>query len=142
MGENEKDRIMEAAAPEMSMPAEFEAEEESSAAEIAAGEETVAEGAAADEAAAEGAESEQEEPEAAEAEPRKKLDLEGLEGLRGDGVAKWYVVHTYSGHENQQLAGLPCQQQDSHDPEQYGTGYYRRYNRYSPTHDSIRGLPQ
>ena len=25
--------------------------------------------------------------------------LEG-EGLRGDGVAKWYVVHTYSGHEN------------------------------------------
>ena len=27
----------------------------------------------------------------------KKLDLEGL---RGDGEAKWYVVHTYSGHEN------------------------------------------
>lgn len=25
--------------------------------------------------------------------------LEG-EGLRGDGRAKWYVVHTYSGHEN------------------------------------------
>ena len=25
--------------------------------------------------------------------------LEG-EGLRGDGQAKWYVVHTYSGHEN------------------------------------------
>ena len=24
--------------------------------------------------------------------------LEG-EGLRGDGQAKWYVVHTYSGHE-------------------------------------------
>ena len=22
------------------------------------------------------------------------------EGLRGDGNAKWYVVHTYSGHEN------------------------------------------
>lgn len=22
------------------------------------------------------------------------------EGLRGDGTAKWYVVHTYSGHEN------------------------------------------
>ena len=22
------------------------------------------------------------------------------EGLRGDGSAKWYVVHTYSGHEN------------------------------------------
>ena len=30
----------------------------------------------------------------------KKLNLEGLEGLRGDGEAKWYVVHTYSGHEN------------------------------------------
>ena len=30
----------------------------------------------------------------------KKLDLDSLEGLRGDGVAKWYVVHTYSGHEN------------------------------------------
>lgn len=29
-----------------------------------------------------------------------KLDLENLEGLRGDGEAKWYVVHTYSGHEN------------------------------------------
>ena len=26
----------------------------------------------------------------------KKLNLEGLEGLRGDGEAKWYVVHTYS----------------------------------------------
>ena len=25
--------------------------------------------------------------------------LEG-EGLRGDGTAKWYVVHTYSGYEN------------------------------------------
>ena len=29
-----------------------------------------------------------------------KLDIENLEGLRGDGEAKWYVVHTYSGHEN------------------------------------------
>ncbi len=29
-----------------------------------------------------------------------ELDLEGLEGLRGDGEPKWYVVHTYSGHEN------------------------------------------
>ena len=28
--------------------------------------------------------------------------LEG-EGLRGDGQAKWYVVHTYSGHENLSL---------------------------------------
>ncbi len=26
--------------------------------------------------------------------------LEG-EGIRGDGQAKWYVVHTYSGHEKQ-----------------------------------------
>ena len=25
--------------------------------------------------------------------------LEG-EGLRGDGTAKWYVIHTYSGYEN------------------------------------------
>lgn len=30
----------------------------------------------------------------------KALNLEELEGLRGDGEAKWYVVHTYSGHEN------------------------------------------
>ena len=29
-----------------------------------------------------------------------KLDLENLEGLRGDGEAKWCVVNTYSGHEN------------------------------------------
>ncbi len=30
----------------------------------------------------------------------KVLNLDELEGLRGDGEAKWYVVHTYSGHEN------------------------------------------
>ena len=30
----------------------------------------------------------------------KAGNLNELEGLRGDGVAKWYVVHTYSGHEN------------------------------------------
>jgi len=29
-----------------------------------------------------------------------ELDLSSLKGLRGDGEAKWYVVHTYSGHEN------------------------------------------
>ena len=29
-----------------------------------------------------------------------ELELDNLEGLRGDGEAKWYVVHTYSGHEN------------------------------------------
>lgn len=28
------------------------------------------------------------------------LNLDELEGLRGDGEAKWYVIHTYSGHEN------------------------------------------
>lgn len=28
------------------------------------------------------------------------------EGLRGDGVAKWYVVHTYSGHENKVKANI------------------------------------
>ena len=32
-------------------------------------------------------------------ETRPALNLDELEGLRGDGVAKWYVVHTYSGHE-------------------------------------------
>ncbi len=30
----------------------------------------------------------------------KTLNLDELEGLRGDGEARWYVVHTYSGHEN------------------------------------------
>ena len=33
-------------------------------------------------------------------ETRPALNLDELEGLRGDGVAKWYVVHIYSGHEN------------------------------------------
>lgn len=33
-------------------------------------------------------------------EKEKKVNLDELEGLRGDGEAKWYVVHTYSGHEN------------------------------------------
>ena len=37
---------------------------------------------------------------------KKKLDIEGLEGLRGDGEAKWYVVHTYSGHENKVKATI------------------------------------
>ncbi len=31
--------------------------------------------------------------------------LEG-EGVRGDGRAKWYVVHTYSGHENKVKANI------------------------------------
>lgn len=30
---------------------------------------------------------------------KSKAPIEG-EGLRGDGTPKWYVVHTYSGHEN------------------------------------------
>ena len=42
----------------------------------------------------------QEESVPQEEEPGKKLNPEDLEGLRGDGEAKWYVVHTYSGHEN------------------------------------------
>lgn len=29
----------------------------------------------------------------------KKAPAE-IEGIRGDGTARWYVVHTYSGHEN------------------------------------------
>ena len=33
-------------------------------------------------------------------ETKPALNLDELEGLRGDGIAKWYVVHTYSGHEN------------------------------------------
>ncbi len=36
----------------------------------------------------------------------KKLNIEDLEGLRGDGEAKWYVVHTYSGHENKVKASI------------------------------------
>lgn len=39
-------------------------------------------------------------------ENRKSLDIEDLEGLRGDGVARWYVVHTYSGHENKVKANI------------------------------------
>ena len=33
-------------------------------------------------------------------ETKPALNLDELEGLRGDGSARWYVVHTYSGHEN------------------------------------------
>ena len=41
-----------------------------------------------------------EEEKAAKSEVRTSVSpLEG-EGLRGDGTAKWYVVHTYSGYEN------------------------------------------
>ena len=31
--------------------------------------------------------------------------LEG-EGIRGDGQARWYVVHTYSGHEKRVKANI------------------------------------
>ena len=33
-------------------------------------------------------------------EPPPVQDAEELEGLRGDGIPRWYVIHTYSGHEN------------------------------------------
>lgn len=36
----------------------------------------------------------------------KRRNLDELEGLRGDGEAKWYVVHTYSGHENKVKASI------------------------------------
>ena len=39
-------------------------------------------------------------------EEKKPLNLDELEGLRGDGEAKWYVVHTYSGHENKVKASI------------------------------------
>ena len=34
-----------------------------------------------------------------DAETRNVLSPLKEEGLRGDGKARWYVVHTYSGHE-------------------------------------------
>ena len=50
--------------------------------------------------AAETAVAEEAEEKTAKAEVRTSVSpLEG-EGLRGDGTAKWYVVHTYSGYEN------------------------------------------
>ena len=49
---------------------------------------------------AETAVTEEPEEKAAKAEVRTSVSpLEG-EGLRGDGTAKWYVIHTYSGYEN------------------------------------------
>lgn len=40
--------------------------------------------------------------------PEKNNRISPLEeeGLRGDGNAKWYVVHTYSGHENKVKANI------------------------------------
>ena len=49
--------------------------------------------------AAETAVAEEAEEKAVRAERTSVSPLEG-EGLRGDGTAKWYVVHTYSGYEN------------------------------------------
>jgi transcriptional antiterminator NusG len=50
--------------------------------------------------AAETAVAEEAEEKAVKSEVRTSVSpLEG-EGLRGDGTAKWYVVHTYSGYEN------------------------------------------
>ena len=50
--------------------------------------------------AAETAVAEETEEKAVKSEVRTSVSpLEG-EGLRGDGTAKWYVVHTYSGYEN------------------------------------------
>lgn len=109
MGENEKDTIMEAAAAEENMPeTRFEADpsELTESAEFAEPAETApaeAQMEPVQEPSPVSEETEIMEPaeEAAPGQPpAKKLDLEGLEGLRGDGVAKWYVVHTYSGHEN------------------------------------------
>ncbi|MBQ6623563.1 MAG: transcription termination/antitermination factor NusG [Mogibacterium sp.] len=48
------------------------------------------------------AEVEAKETETAEAEVKERRSFSPLadEGVRGDGTAKWYVVHTYSGYEN------------------------------------------
>lgn len=84
MGDNEKDIIMENVSAE----------------ELTASEEGLEQPDQLKEAEAQDSETEVEEP------PKKKLDIEGLEGLRGDGEAKWYVVHTYSGHENKVKANI------------------------------------
>lgn len=89
MGDNEKDTIAETVFAEETQPEELE--EQLTASEEA---EQLDEPEAAETEEAQDSEAEEEEP------PKKKLDIEGLEGLRGDGEAKWYVVHTYSGHEN------------------------------------------
>ena len=48
---------------------------------------------------AENAVAEEAEEKAVKSERTSVSPLEG-EGLRGDGTAKWYVIHTYSGYEN------------------------------------------
>ncbi len=97
MGDNEKDTIMETVSVEEQQPEELETLEELESPEQLEEAEPApepAEGPLEEEDAEEASQPEAEEP------PKKKLDIEGLEGLRGDGEAKWYVVHTYSGHEN------------------------------------------
>jgi transcriptional antiterminator NusG len=37
---------------------------------------------------------------------RNSVSPKKEEGLRGDGTPKWYVVHTYSGHENKVKANI------------------------------------
>ena len=55
-----------------------------------------------DEVEAAEAEAEATETETAETEVKERRSFSPLadEGVRGDGTAKWYVVHTYSGYEN------------------------------------------
>lgn len=89
MGENEKDTIME----------ENLAAEESSVIEETA-DEACSDQVSEEETPSARAEAETADEAPAEEPPKKKLNIEELEGLRGDGEAKWYVVHTYSGHEN------------------------------------------
>lgn len=59
------------------------------------------------------------EEKAAEVKPEHKniaSPLEG-EGIRGDGQARWYVVHTYSGHENKVKVNIEkmVETRDMHD---------------------------
>ncbi len=83
MGDKEKDTMVETVSEEeFRQPEEAEASEEP-----------------------EEAEEQALEPEEEES-SGKKLNIEDLEGLRGDGEAKWYVVHTYSGHENKVKASI------------------------------------
>ena len=68
---------------------------------------------------ADAAQDEPAEEKAAEVKPEHKniaSPLEG-EGIRGDGQARWYVVHTYSGHENKVKVNIEkmVETRDMHD---------------------------
>lgn len=68
---------------------------------------------------ADAAQDEAAEEKAAEVKPEHKniaSPLEG-EGIRGDGQARWYVVHTYSGHENKVKVNIEkmVETRDMHD---------------------------